>query len=1693
MPKITRSFLAGKMNKVADERVLPEGEYVDAMNIRMGSTELSEQGVIENTLGNSPLTALYYKNVQLSINAVTIGSYADNTRNTIYWFVHDPSFTGISGVTKVDMILSFDVLTNVLTYHVISVLNPLDNTKTTLNFNPKYLITGVDMIGDMLFFTDDYNQPRYINVNKFYPQPNPTTNIDDALLDEMLLVIKRPPIEAPTIELTNTGDTEDNFLTDRLISFAYRYRYADGMYSATSPWSEIAFSPDNFQFSINSFLNEGMTNIYNSVNVSYFTGSILVDGIDLLFKEANKNIIKVIQKIDKSDIVPNITESFTFSNSKIFTILSEAELLRLYDNVPLKAKAQTIMGNRLMYGNYVEGYNLIDINGSQVQFDYYTELVTNEIGVDDIPTNFSTGNYSVDTVQNIANSVVNIDFTNVALKEGASVSIDFTIAHAAFTGTITPTTQTQNTQYSVDIILNNDYSSPYQFSLSQEFKNAIGTLSDIKQMSLACTGNTLTDRVNCGLPANLSGTPTVYKSNYGINILQEPIKVTSTPISNTISLQLTATKYDDSLVPPVTNYAFEYYKFINANVEYRKIASPKSLHSNRDYEVGIVYMDEFGRSTTALVSSNNTEHIPCSNSDTQNLIRVYIPTSQLPPIWATRYRFVIKSSGYNYETIYSSLAFKDPQTPYAYLLLEGENARKVEAGDRLIVKSDSNGPTSGCVYATVLEKEAKPAEFITTVSQIKPPSGVYMKMNPNDFSIGNINVFAPGEISDTASNKFSNPSVLYPMNEQDPANPGLYKDVPVPIGSRINLKFKFERLGSGDGDNNCERRIYTLEKTLISSNDYANMYDWWNGDDVALILDSGTAVVGGTGPAIGNIYYSSLFNSTLTPPAIQLPLISDYANNGYQFVRVVANNRLILYVTGTDSCGRINKQQSKISVSIELYSNTGTYIFETEPTDTLPDVFYENNLTLPITNGFHIGNVQNQTSTNSAIIDTQFFNCFAFGNGAESYKVRDSIIGKDFNFGERVTSVAQLEYREADRFADITYSGVYNEETNLNNLNQFNLGLVNYANLERSFGEIYIIDGRQTDVLVLQEDKISYVLAGKNLLSDANAGNVITATPEVLGTQIARSENFGISFNPESYVKWGYDRFFTDVKRNAVLQIRGESSQSDQLVVISEMGMRTWFRDSFIDTQNKQKLGAYDPYMNEYVLAINDNDLPVDDQCVDCGVSKTFNLFHSLDAGTYKEFRYCVDFGTNVDSTTKVTVNAQSFGTGSSYKVNVLYNGVTSSQMTAYKTNNTPSVLEFNKNSQLVETGTIIVSYKGQMVLTITTECPSNTNINVVEIIFTNQLDAGKTLHNTWQYKNGAYIGQLQSHGNIFSSLPSPTVTRNTVSTGMRGSSIFPDSGYQLTMGTEKVGGDNFNFDPTINKLKYVMNPSQLSPSTILSNLSSYPDATPIIPSVQGATAYKGTFTIPTTDDYLHLIWDLRKAYIVYLCYGDEESLPKEVGCDCNKCTICYNIKFTKLNEDSASIYFPIGSKCGEINEPTIETLSGGEIALCIPTQDWYIYSGDVKVEFQYCSDVSCSCASCRTYSLNDNAGYDTDIQYTDCITEDVITLSANDGSNELWCAKEDTFFITNVDGSPFGFAESSGCGCCPDPNNQCVTYRLVTYSDGDLEYTDCAGDNVSEFLFGGTIKYFCGSVLNSPTFSAEHILVVHNPCGCYT
>ena len=175
MAKLKRHFIKGRMNKSVDERLVPNGEYIDALNVRLGSTEASEVGSVENSKGNSVLTALIFTDFQtlqetpLSESARTIGVYEDGANETIYWFVHDPKFP-LGNTGRCDMIVSFNTVTGQVTYHVVSI-DDGSGILTTLNFNPQYLITGVSLIGDLLFFTDSLNPPRFININNDYAAP----------------------------------------------------------------------------------------------------------------------------------------------------------------------------------------------------------------------------------------------------------------------------------------------------------------------------------------------------------------------------------------------------------------------------------------------------------------------------------------------------------------------------------------------------------------------------------------------------------------------------------------------------------------------------------------------------------------------------------------------------------------------------------------------------------------------------------------------------------------------------------------------------------------------------------------------------------------------------------------------------------------------------------------------------------------------------------------------------------------------------------------------------------------------------------------------------------------------------------------------------------------------------------------------------------------------------------------------------------------------------------------------------------------------------------------------------------------------------------------------------------------------------------------------------------------------------------
>ena len=1673
MAQTSETFVKGRMNKSVDERLVPPGEYVDALNVRLGSTETTEIGAVENSKGNSRLSTLEYAGQPLTTNARTIGYFEDGINETIYWFVHDENNPNSASTGVVDMIVSFNTTTNVLVYHVIST--------QVLNFNFQYLITGVSKIENLLFFTDDLNPPRMINVTRSYAEP--FGNLDTVLEEEDISVIVKPPgfedfdaaagevspLGTPHVELINLPG-EENYMETRFLSFAYRYRYEDGQYSATSLFSNPAFEPDEFVISIQNFWNEGMQNHYNGCKVTFSTGSKRVKEIQLLYKEATSNVIYIIKRYNKEDLFlgSNSFYTVTFSNSEIYTTLGSDELLRLYDNVPRVAKAQTIQGNRLIFGNYVDGYDirLNSKDGPLISVDYNVQPITTpiagtELGLysgNSLNPSLSTGNYTLTGVATTQpNGKLTWDLSAVTGIIEAETVFFFSFQLERFdqvSGAVFPSFTIE-----MKFVASVQYVNIAALLESQEFKNLIGgsalqgftDISGIVQPLYPCNksseGGTLSDKfylageeeleatygqrfligggVDAGLcdqsvtllgtplfplPCNAtpiySGISTTYTGSIFVNdnVVQDnnastfgplcfnspvtgaaiwttltnvPFEVytvtnlttgestfvagldyepaSSYPCANVLVLndniglstggiqyeisiggnfgeneclpdgfkyEHTTGSSSFSLTAPAINFADEnsntaigYYSFkqFGCRASFKKDSSSLSLHSNRDYEVGVVYMDEYGRASTVLTSINNNVYFPPNTSVYKNEIKVTL--DNFPPYWAKKYKFVVKPSQGEYNTIFSYVFYKQDGTgkdsvptglalttandpSLVWFKLDGQNASIVSVGDELLVKQDAQGPVLTEAKSVVLAVQAFSGGGIQSSDSSDTPgdnslAGLYMLLKPDGWTANVLNVknYYYGQYTRKKKKQFEPDLCILDYPLYDAAAGGI--NYTIPAGSIITIKFTVWR-----GGTKCYGRL-NYSKTFVASDNYEDFRAFAIGDNLSSQIthnDSGCFTEGGSNlpngltlsfnPSYGNspAYPNTFCNMQTENTTVRTGIWKDDAG----VLRFLCNSDL-------QDCtevfsGDTGKFPSHMDLEIEVTRNAGKFVFETAPAEVDPNLFYDASNLLDIEGGFHMAKQNfnpntntysladlsiDQTATQPLVTVLDAYNCYTFANGVESYRIYDSPSGKAFRLGERTLAVSNQDFKEADRFAGMTYSGVYSSSANVNNLNEFNLGLVNFKDCEVEFGPIQILHARQTDILTLQEDRITYVLSKKNLISDAVGGGAIVSTPEILGNQIARIEEYGISFNPESFVSWGSDMFFTDGKRNAVINLKGTSSSNDQLQVISKMGMNSWFRDTFTAQLTTQKLGGYDPYMQEYVLGTNLNTVKQVEDIVPCDqtisqIAQTTVLNYEVELGQYigsVTIPYHVSSG-NVD-------------------ISVTWNGNTVSVAGA----TIPGSLTFNKTLTSPTKCTVSITPNVASTYNIKVECIQQVKISVVGVVLNSDNYVGETIHLNYNWNNGpGAVGQVTT--SPFESLSfNPIVLQASqpagyqIITGTRGVGVFPYDGVNVTMRAQEILPDTFDFDPLLHRFRILSSNTFYNPtsaSDIASLVTASSLVTPIGEAPTGTySATETAMSIPIGNQYLYLIWDLRQITPQQVCYCPTTDTLIDVCCNC--------------------------------------------------------------------------------------------------------------------------------------------------------------------------------------------------------------------
>lgn len=162
------------------------------------------------------------------------------------------------------------------------------------------------------------------------------------------------------------------------------------------------------------------------------------------------------------------------------------------------------------------------------------------------------------------------------------------------------------------------------------------------------------------------------------------------------------------------------------------------------------------------------------------------------------------------------------------------------------------------------------------------------------------------------------------------------------------------------------------------------------------------------------------------------------------------------------------------------------------------------------------------------------------------------------------------------------YSGVLNSRTGVNQTNQFSVAEDITKSVDPINGSIQKLYAENTNLIIFQERKVSRALIDKDAIYSAEGAPVQTVSNVVIGQVQAYAGEFGISRNPESFAVYGYQKYFTDKDRNAVLRL-----SMDGITEISAYGMSDFFRDKLSDaTSDSIILGSYDVHNKNYVLSI---------------------------------------------------------------------------------------------------------------------------------------------------------------------------------------------------------------------------------------------------------------------------------------------------------------------------------------------------------------------------------------------------------------------------------------------------------------------------------------------------------------------------
>ena len=867
-----------------------------------------------------------------------------------------------------------------------------------LNFNTDNLITGVNIIDGILLWTDNVNEPRQIDIDKYKngDHSSGVTVIDGReFLHEDVTVIKLHPYKGIELGLEEYEPTDllpEPPFEEIFPRFSYRWRYDDGQYSPYAPFTEAAFLPksrtdadatpavtpvtvdmDNYTEGFNTtlFNNVGRITLRNIPR-----GGPNVVAVDLLYTESISSTIYILETLEVPELVRgndfSITSGYEFgppteddytlqplnyevTARKIARALPANQLTRPFDNVPRRALGQEVTANRLIYANY--------------------------------------------THQRDQPDVIKLETTTIPIESFPYLELD----------------------------------SDNQF-LGKQF-------------------NPLDAR------------------------------------SITARDQLRLNSRSDGL----------------------------NIKSNRTYEIGVAYIDAYGRQGSLLavgsdidpvtgeVNVRSSFRVPFVQAERQALAcRITSP----PPPWAVSYRYFIKDTSQDFHSlisynIYNEGRAVDDNSEHVWIEFQSTDRNKVQSVDQtdqgtvLVLRrnGDTIAPTKSRFLVQDIENEA-PAEVRSQLAA---------------FDV-NTTVRRVGNISKSQFDTVTSPTTLTRPSSVS-GNTYYLRDKNTGGSATSLLNSLISTFNQFINDNQPEAdEIDLLE--LVSTGEPAIIADLSLAERPLLVqvVTSGGSFVGGEGALVqiisvesqhisggdpddhlitinfGNQYTLDLEDDTLTMLSTTgLPATVSTGSNGnddpsFRLYTTQLSDEALERLQGRFWVRAARNGLTTVQSSFDSQGEIVTlqpHWFETEPivAESQLDLYWETSDTYCVCTDHGWPNKLRWSNTIS-----EYHTGITSGIYLDSQRTFNKFNSVQLVKGVRVNTPGNERYQEETRLNGLIFSGLYNSRTGINRLNEFIQADGITKEIEPNYGSIQKLHTRDTNLVVLAEDKVFNILADKDLL-----------------------------------------------------------------------------------------------------------------------------------------------------------------------------------------------------------------------------------------------------------------------------------------------------------------------------------------------------------------------------------------------------------------------------------------------------------------------------------------------------------------------------------------------------------------------------------------------------------------------------------